>query len=103
MDLPITIETSDGPSVQNASAELLAQLLPMFESELARAGVPVDECFAPGLDRATTATAFQELGLPLSDELATWFAWHDGVTDLSKWSHAFPHWEFYPLDTIIAR
>ena len=102
MQLPATVEVADGLSVDGASAELLERLLPEFEMELRRAGVAVDECFAPPIGRSTVAAAFERLALPLPEEVVTWFGWHDGVVDLT-WMKAFPKFEFYSLENVVDR
>ena len=103
MELPETVETAEGLSVSGASAELLEGLLEEFENELSRAGVPVEQSLAPGLERDQVARVFDRLGLPVPDEIAVWFAWHNGVVDLSLWSRVFPRFEFYPIDVVESR
>jgi hypothetical protein len=101
--LPEGVETPDGLSVQGASAFLLEQLLPEFEDELRRAGVPVEKSFAPGIGRAEVNTVFERMKLPAPEEAVVWFGWHNGVTALFDWSRAFPRFEFYSIGDVERR
>ena len=103
MELPETVETADGLSVRGPSPELLAGLLQEFEHELSRAGVPVEQALSPGLERDQVGGIFDHLGLPVPDEIAVWFGWHNGVTSLPLWGKAFPRFEFYPIEVVESR
>ena len=103
MQLPETIETSNGLSVANASTSMLESLLLEFEEELRKAGVPVADAFADGLSPDEIAAVFERIGLPMLDEVVAWFGWHNGVTSLPLWGKAFPRFQFYPLAVVEER
>jgi hypothetical protein len=77
--LPETIGTPAGPSVEGASSELLSELLQELETELRDAGVPVDAAFRPGTSAPQLRAAFALAGVAVPDEIVVWFGWHDGV------------------------
>jgi hypothetical protein len=101
--LPETIGTPHGPSVEGASAELLAHLLDIFESELRRQGVPVDAYLRPGAQASEVRETFERNNLNAPDEVLVWFGWHDGPVR-STASHLvlpmFMSWSVAEVDTM---
>jgi hypothetical protein len=80
MEIPETIGTLFGPSVEGASPELLVELLPTLEDQLRTKGIPVEEYLSPGASPAAVRAGFEECGLVAPDEAVVWFGWHDGPT-----------------------
>jgi hypothetical protein len=78
--LPETIGTPFGPSVEGASPALLTELLIDFEDELRKQGVPVDAYLRPGASASEVRAGFEECGLIAPVEAVAWFGWHDGPT-----------------------
>ena len=56
----------------------LPSKLDALEEAWRRAGVPVDEMYAPGLDAEETRSILAASGLAVPDEVVEWFAWHNG-------------------------
>lgn len=79
IDLPKTIATPSGYSVEGASAALLVTLLEEYGSELQERGVPVAEGLARGVDVQHTRSTFAELGLVPPQEVEVWFGWQNGA------------------------
>jgi len=78
IEIPETIGTPFGPSVEGASPALLSELLIGLEEELRKQGVPVDEYLRPGVPPAEVSAGFTECGLVAPEEAVVWFGWRDG-------------------------
>ncbi len=102
MSLPATILAPDGYTVADAGPELLRLLLSEFEVELTKQHVPVD-LLRPGRDFDEVKRAFSAVDRHIPDEVAVWFAWHDGeVADQTRaMAGVLPQFEFYSLDTVL--
>jgi hypothetical protein len=81
IEIPETIGTPFGPSVEGASPALLSHLLGALEGELRKQGVPVDEYLRPGASASAVYAGFDKCGLVPPDEAVVWFGWRDGTTD----------------------
>lgn len=77
--LPATIETPNGPSVQGASPGLLAELLRELEHEVVAYG-GTKSSLRQGVDLEVLRETFAFHQLSLPEELEVWFGWHDGET-----------------------
>jgi hypothetical protein len=76
--LPDTIGTDRGPSVDGASPALLSELLLALELEMRGQGVPVERYLRAGLSARDVEAGFRQCGLRAPDEAIEWFGWHDG-------------------------
>lgn len=50
-----------------------------LEDAWRRAGVPVDDMYAPGIPGDETRSTLSKAGMAAPDEVIEWFAWHDGA------------------------
>ncbi len=80
-ELPKTIHTPDGLSVEGASPELLISLLGEYESALEGLRPGCAEAFRPGLPADAIISRFAPLGYVPNDEVIAWWGWHDGLHD----------------------
>ena len=60
------------------NTELLAAL-ETLEARLRALGAPVVEQFNPPLPESVVSEALRALGVPVHQDLVTWWGWHDGV------------------------
>ena len=102
IEIPETIGTPDGPSVDGASAHLLKVLLGAFEDQLVTAGIPVNEFLRPGAPPAKVHEIFAKNGLTAPDEAVVWFGWHDGPVR-GVGDEALPIFEFWSIEEADAR
>jgi hypothetical protein len=74
------LSTANGPMIEGASAQMLAQLLDEYESILENElGGPVGATMALGIDQDEVETKLASRGLRCPDEVAVWFGWHNGT------------------------
>ncbi len=90
VDLPETIGSEFGPSVEGASPALLSEVLIALEVELRKQEVPVDEYLRPGASASDVTLAFDECGLVAPQEAIAWFQWRDGPTRSSNSHNVMP-------------
>jgi hypothetical protein len=79
-ELPATRLTPEGLfSVQPCNSIVLLELLENYERELALIGIQLSQRLRPGLTSSSIVeTVETELGFTPTEELVTWFGWHDG-------------------------
>ena len=79
MNLPEVTLNADGDLIATpSSAEVLADLLVTYEDELRRAAPSFCELLNPGLAPDQIRSMLAEIDITASDELVTWFSWHNG-------------------------
>jgi hypothetical protein len=103
--LPPTIGTSRGVSVEGASAGLLAELLREFEREVRARGVELDRYLQPGASRADIVSVFAGAGLVAPEEAIALFEWHNGRIEVPGAFSAlpvFPLWSLEYLEGFLA-
>ena len=103
-ELPLIVETPEGPMAEDSSAELLSRLLIEFEVELRKQGVPVDRYLQPGAPPEVVRASFAAAGLVAPDEVVAWFGWHDGRVLLQDdpAQYVLPNFEFQSLQMTFA-
>lgn len=64
-----------------------------------RCGLPVADRLQPGLAVDEIEATFGRLGLAATDDLKTWWGWHNGVADAARTRASFmsPSYRFYSL------
>lgn len=102
IELPETIGTSHGPSVDGASPALLQELLEAFQDALAHQGVPVERFLSPGTSPERVRSRLNDIGLRAPDELVAWFGWHDGPKRMPGSASVLPRFLFWSLDEAIS-
>jgi len=98
MELPLIRETADGPAVESASPELLANLLDEYEYESRIYSGPVERALA-GISREEVVDSFAQVGLVPPEELVVLFGWHNGVR--IGGTSPFPRLWFTPLAELV--
>lgn len=78
-ELPRTIRTPEGLTVEGASPELLAELLVQYEETLEGLRPGCGAIFRPGLSRDEIVDRFEPLGYVPNEEVIQWWGWHDGL------------------------
>lgn len=78
--LPQSVQTLDGLSVQPRGPEVLQGLLSDYEAALHGAGFPVHGALRPGISEGTVRDQFGRVGLEPGPELLVWYGWRDGFT-----------------------
>jgi hypothetical protein len=102
IQVPETIGTPQGPSVEGASPELLSTLLAAFEEELRKQKVPVDRYMRPGADESEVRAGFAQCGLVAPDEAVRWFGWRDGPTRTKDSHFVMPMFMSWSLAECVA-
>ncbi len=99
MILPEVSVNADGDLIAAPSGSaVLAELLVEYEAELTRAAPEVIDLLAPGLDPDVIRSMLAEIGVVASDEVVTWFSWHDGRHfPADRWAPEL-HPFIYPTD-----
>jgi hypothetical protein len=99
-DLPATVGTPRGVSVEGAGAQLLGVLLAELEVELRRQKVPLDGLLQPAANSAEVHSTFAGAGLVPPDEAVTWFGWHDGCVGVPLAEVVLPRFGFWSLKAV---
>jgi hypothetical protein len=100
MNLPETIITSDGPSIDGAGPQLLTELLATLEERLREARAPFDEIMGRGLSRESVQEKLNSIGLTPPEELISWFGWHDTL-ESARPPWIFPNLFQMPLASLV--
>jgi hypothetical protein len=100
-ELPATIESPDGLTVEGASAQLLSELLAELDCELVASGFPVYEFLLPGTSEARVRNSVEGLGLTAPDELVVWFTWHDGRAETEASRYFVPGFTLRTLAYVV--
>src|SRR4051812_46242873 len=81
----------------------LAETLVNIEHVIAELGAPVAGWTEPGLRLDEIAGRFDLVGLSPTDEIVTWFAWHNGVRgDVPVFAATFaPPFIWHSLDSMV--
>jgi hypothetical protein len=79
MYLPATYLTMAGFTVEDASSDLLAELLDAYDFELKARAAPVWEALLPGLSRGEIEDRLGQAGVEPPEELIVWWTWHNGL------------------------
>jgi hypothetical protein len=77
-NLPILLLTGEAPTVAPAGADVLSELLGIWEDELRRHRFPVSSATSRGLPPDQVAERLEGAGLTASPELIAWFSWKNG-------------------------
>jgi hypothetical protein len=85
MKLPEIIVTADGPLAVGSSPDLLRRLLLECDREVRDLGLQVGGWYNPALDESYARERLAMAGLSASEEVLTWFGWHNG------YSRPFPY------------
>lgn len=77
--MAVTILTPQGPTIEGAGAELLADLLRELEERIRSRGVPIDLSMREGLPPEQVRRMLQPVGLAAPEEVVAWFGWRNGI------------------------
>lgn len=64
----------------------IAESLVQLEDRLREQRVPIVDVLAPGIEEDQVRAALAPLGMEPPGELITWFAWHNGITEVEPQS-----------------
>lgn len=77
-ELPRTVPTPQGLTVEGASPELLAELLEKYEREVVRLVPGSCDILGPGLTHDEIISRIEPLGYHPNGEVVAWWGWHNG-------------------------
>jgi hypothetical protein len=95
MDLPQTIMSPYGLTVEGAGPELLRELLAEYGSVLQRTSPHIWASMAPGLTRGEIVRSLEEVGLPAQEELIVWWTWRNGHIPMVPHGLGFPQYSLH--------
>ena len=81
VELPVTMPTAEGLSVEGASPALLAELLGQYGDLLQSTNPDIWLASRPGLPESVIEETLVHAGVAPHPELVTWWAWRDGWSD----------------------